>query len=843
MSAHLRLLGLLFATAHAAVAQEPPTPAFKVPEVLPPHPRLFLDTAELGAMKERVASSQFPHVLAWQALEKELATAVPPQPYVGEDPKTFSKIANRQAAHARDLALAWWITGDKNYADQAVAYLAAWSQAQPLPGRGFKQLEDGQKDPGVGIHLVRGTLGFVYAADLLWDYPGFTAEKKDAFEQWLRVIIPQVRECKELWRDNNHFNRQYFTNHHATHTLGLALMGSYLGDRELVQYAIASPDNDRDYTDLIEGLILMPGDETHHREPDHAPPPQKGEMYDRYRHYTAQGRGLQYAHLAMNMMAQTAEIGRHLGLDLWNYQAPGGETLRLPFDYYSDFYRLENAGIKHGLYRGETDRMGHALDTPATFELGLTRFPDSQPLRDLLWVTDRPLHRCHTLGPVVLTHGYVFPEQKGLSPRPRPPAPAPAPVVEGIKVPESFGPHPRLLLDTAGLDAMRARALSGQEPWQSAWKELQASADAAIKRLPKWKPYTGDDPYAFYVAMLPQAEATRDLALAWWITKEEKYADAARRIIGSWLAASPLPGTIFTKDHPAAGSKAMLIPRSMLPMIWAYDILAGGKEMPDANQAAFTGWLQALVPQLKEGALIWEENGYFDAQFFQNHLAGENMGLVAISITCGDADLLRYAVNSGENTRDFLDLIGGLILMPGDEVYYRDLPGSPVPQAGEIIDRYRHFQMAGHVEGYVSKPNRGLQYAMLSSHLLGITAQMLATNGLDLWSYRAPGGENLRLPFSFYAPIYASMDASAQGGFYRGETERMTFGGDSRAIFEIAAARYPDDPAIARVLDREGRAKDTTELLGLEALLFGAPVAGETGSNPGLKQTSEAQSE
>jgi hypothetical protein len=235
MPARLRFLGLLLASAHAAVAQEPPTPAFTVPEVLPPHPRLFMDATELAAMKERVASSQFPHALAWQALEKELATDVPPKPYVGDDPRTFSKIANRQAARARDLALAWWITGDRKYADQAVGYLAAWSQAQPLPGRGFKMLEDGQKDPGVGIHLVRGTLGFVYAADLLWDYPGFTAEKKAAFEQWLWVMIPQVRECKELWKANNHFNRQDFTNHHATHTLGLALMGSYLGDRDLVQ--------------------------------------------------------------------------------------------------------------------------------------------------------------------------------------------------------------------------------------------------------------------------------------------------------------------------------------------------------------------------------------------------------------------------------------------------------------------------------------------------------------------------------------------------------------------------------------------------------------------------------
>ena len=809
------------------LAQESSPPAFTVPEILPPHPRLFMDAKELAAMKERVESSQIPHVLAWQALEKELAIDMEPKPYVGDDGKTFYKIANRQAGRARDLALAWWITGDNKYADQAVDYLAAWSQAEPTPGREWK-LEGGEKNPNMGIHLVRGTLGFVYAADLLWDYPGFTPEKKAAFEKWLRVMIPNVRACKERWKEMNHFNRQDFQNHHVTHALGLAAMGSYLGDRELVQYALASPDNDRDYTDLVEGIIFMPGDEPHHREKrvdPNAPPPQKGEIYDRYRHYTAPMKGLQYTGLSMNLMAQIAEIGRHLDLDLWNYQAPGGETLRLPFEYYSDFYRLQDSGLKHGLYQGETDRLGKAGDSPAAFELGLARYPDSQPLRDLLWVMDRPIHRCHTLGPVLLTHGHVFPEQKGLSPRPKPPAPPPAPVVEGIKVPEKFGPHPRLMLDKAGLDAMRERALSGQEPWQTAWSGLQARAESAIAQLRKFQPYTEDDPFDFYKALLPQAQAARDLALAWWITGDAKYAKAARQIIGIWTEAKPQPGTIFTKDHKSAPNKGMLIPRSLLPMIWAYDILAGGDEMPENDRAAFTGWLQALVPQLKEGALIWEENGFFDAQFFQNHQAGENMGLVAIAVASGDADLLRFAVNSAENNRDFLNLVEGLILMPGDEVYYRDLPGAPAPQAGEIMDRYRHFQMAGHVDDYVTLPNRGLQYCLLSSHLLAITAQILATNGLDLWDYRAPGGENLRLPFAFYAPIYASMDASAEGGFYRGEQERMTSGGDSRAIFEIAAARYPDDPAIGRVLDRDGRTRDTTGLLGFEALIFGAKSA------------------
>ena len=88
-------------------------------------------------MKQRVASAQIPHVLAWQALEKELAAANTPKPYVGNDGKAFYNAAHGQAARARDLALAWWMTGENKYADQAVNYLVAWSQAQPTPGQEF----------------------------------------------------------------------------------------------------------------------------------------------------------------------------------------------------------------------------------------------------------------------------------------------------------------------------------------------------------------------------------------------------------------------------------------------------------------------------------------------------------------------------------------------------------------------------------------------------------------------------------------------------------------------------------------------------------------------------------
>jgi len=87
---HSGIVCAVICAATVVAAHEVAEPAFTVPKVMPPHPRLFMNAAELTAMKDRVASSQF----------------------------------------------------------------------------------------------------------------------------------PQVLECKQLWRDNNHFNRQYFTNHQATHVLG-----------------------------------------------------------------------------------------------------------------------------------------------------------------------------------------------------------------------------------------------------------------------------------------------------------------------------------------------------------------------------------------------------------------------------------------------------------------------------------------------------------------------------------------------------------------------------------------------------------------------------------------------
>ena len=370
---------------------------------------------------------------------------------------------------------------------------------------------------------------------------------------------------------------------------------------------------------------------------------------------------------------------------------------------------------------------------------------------------------------------------------------------------------------------MKARALSGDEPWVTAWDALRRRADDALERQGKFIPYVGGDPARFYRTLLPQAKAARDLALTWWITGDDRYATAANEIIARWVSARPLPGTTIPEDTDTL-NKGMMIPRSIFPLIWAHDILAGKDAVPSDTSTAFIAWLPELLDPIEHGAQLWHENNFFDRQYYQNHQIGETMGLIAIAIATGDSDLLRHAVNSGEDERDFLDLLAGLILAPGDEVYYREPPGTAEPQAGEIIDRYRHFELAGHFGDYVTHPNRGTQYSLLSTSLLALSAQMLATNGLDLWDYVALGGETLRQPFEFYAPLYAANDSSLQGGFYAGETDRLGKGGDSRAIFELGAHHFPDSSAIASALIHPNRALEVSELLGSEILIFGASV-------------------
>ena len=297
-------------------------------------------------------------------------------PYTGQDPTKFIEESYVPGSNSRDLALAYWFTGDKKYARKSIEIIEAWAKA-------CKDISY-VADAGSAMYLTRGMYPMVCAYDMLISENIMSDETKKNITDWLQVLYREGMISINLWEDNDYFNKQYYQNHLVAHSMGILMLGLVTDDDELVQFAIDSPANPRDVKELLSGCILMDGDTPCSREKAGSAPPVKGEIYDRYRHDTGPLKGLQYTHLTLTLLSTTARMCYNNGLDLFAYTAPTGENLRYCFEYYSDFYRSMDSCIKSGYYCGETERMTKAGDNPGMYEMGLRYYPDSEPIRQLI---------------------------------------------------------------------------------------------------------------------------------------------------------------------------------------------------------------------------------------------------------------------------------------------------------------------------------------------------------------------------------------------------------------------------------------------------------------------------
>jgi len=338
------------------------------------------------------------------------------------------------------------------YQQNFTASTTSWTKALIISSIGIKatakpgtqfDLSDPVNLHTYGPFMARGIISFCYAYDLLYNYNGtghLTPADKINIEDWFQKLACIIKPALCDWQTFDYMRKMYHNNHLAACIAGVTAIGYAIGDRDLVQWAIETTDeeNPRDWTTQLSGLILKPSDAPCSREASTAPPPHLGEIYDRYRHRTNPNRGLRYSHLSMSLISLVAEMVQHNGLDLWNYRSATGETLRQPWEFYSDFYRLKTALINDNppgsgkfFYGGdasgnyvpynpnipsdESRLIRHSVhfgDPVANFELALLHFRDSSTLQDLIISlgSDRPTEVCEEyLGPVVLTHGVPNP--------------------------------------------------------------------------------------------------------------------------------------------------------------------------------------------------------------------------------------------------------------------------------------------------------------------------------------------------------------------------------------------------------------------------------------------------
>lgn len=367
-------------------------------------PRIECDAERLARARQRIESREEPFATYWSLAKADAEETLPLEatPYLGGDSLQFHHAAQAQGIAARLLAYAWRLEENEAAGARAVELLHAWAIAMPMPGTAF---DPNIRFPNSGMDIARGMLPFVAACDLLSGHPALTTGKRKRILLWFRTLAEGVKEGMKRWEENDDFGQQRFQNHHAAHMLGLTLFGAALNDRAMMQLAYDSKANSKDFKDLVRGLILMPGDEPLgglRGKPLHA-----GEIDDRVR--TSSGSGLTYCHLSLTLLLYAAEVqSRYRGEDCLNWKAPGGETLRLAAEFYSDFFRTKNATLNGGYYTHDQPHIQNNTPYFGSFEVALCHWPDSLSIRKLATATDRsrtPRSWLCYYGLPVLTHG------------------------------------------------------------------------------------------------------------------------------------------------------------------------------------------------------------------------------------------------------------------------------------------------------------------------------------------------------------------------------------------------------------------------------------------------------
>lgn len=378
-------------------------------------PVIFTTDAEIERAKARVASQQEPFYGSWLKT-KAAADAALTKTYVPEQKYNHEDYFNLGKAHGQDvrsLALVYRITGETKYADKARQIIRLWAEdalAGPYPSEGSHH--------SAGLVIGRVIPIFADGHAMLWDVS--TEEEKQLVRDWFEKMIFPIKRSRDIWQtgtelcdygkpctpfDPPYLNNQYYNNHLGAQNMGLMAIGLAMNDQRLVQEAMKHPHNKRNLEELINGVILMPGDPLYRNDPtvtQGAPEAQAGEIYDRYR--TGEGKGLHYSHIHLRFLVLQADMlkNNERGRDWFRYVGRNGENLELPFTFYSEFLQTGSSEARTGYYWKSTVDYGLL----PLFEIAHREYPANAEVRNVLESFDRVAMDAETFGwTLLLTDG------------------------------------------------------------------------------------------------------------------------------------------------------------------------------------------------------------------------------------------------------------------------------------------------------------------------------------------------------------------------------------------------------------------------------------------------------
>ena len=282
-------------------------------------------------------------------------------------------------------------------------------------------------------------------------------------------------------------------------------------------------------------------------------------------------------------------------------------------------------------------------------------------------------------------------------------SPAPSVIAGSDAPPPITSPADGYLIDAASLRERARRAADGEEPYRSAVDDLLGWAAEAVDD--EAQPV---DPIRILGTDGPFVEDARrayGLGLAYVVSGEERYAEAARSTIRAWVDTAH--GTVDTCPDSGGCHTSLIMGRAGAGFAMGADLLTGSTAWTAADRDDLRTWMHdVLLP-----AASRRPNNWGDAGTFLRTVAADYAGDEAEFAAALDA------------WRANLDLI----------------------------------EADGRIPEEVRRGNAGISYTQEALQYKVAVAEIAARRGIDLWSYQGKAGGTLkiaidRLAYYWYHP-------------------------------------------------------------------------------------------
>lgn len=207
------------------------------------HPSALYDQADFDRVKTILGNGNAPQAVKeeFDNLKKSNFTTLPytPQPQEqivrGDATGTISGTENysyamNDAAAAYQMGLIWKVTGDNNYADNAIKVLNAWAaKCKEITSNDANQM------------LAAGAQGYTFAlaGEMLRTYEGWNEKDFAAFKDWMvKVFASKNRNFMDTHQGSNNCAEHYWSNWDLVNMCSYFSIGVLAENDEMINYVV-----------------------------------------------------------------------------------------------------------------------------------------------------------------------------------------------------------------------------------------------------------------------------------------------------------------------------------------------------------------------------------------------------------------------------------------------------------------------------------------------------------------------------------------------------------------------------------------------------------------------------